>query len=106
MNESGHDPIMGIDSAYDEKLRINTLDPKILTLAFHVISYIVEHRDQLTDSYCALIKDATKNVYNEKNHLSLYEYAEYVLEMTYAYGGRRHYDELREIVRSFVSENS
>ena len=102
MNESGHEPIIGIDSAYDGA-NIKTVDPMVLKLAFSIVTYIAEHRNELTDSYCDLIANVAENVHRDDNNLTLDTYADYVLNMTFAYAGRTHYDDIREIVIKFLS---
>lgn len=96
----------GIDSAYDEEHIIKTIDPKILGLAFLVTTFIAKYRNELSETYCDMIKDAAENIYDPTHHISLAKYATYVLDMTFSYAGRSHYDELREIVGKFICENS
>ena len=103
MNESRHEPIIGIDSAYDEEHGITTLDPKILELAYEVISYITINRSGLSDSYCDMIRCAAENNRSETNYLNLETYSNYVLDVTFAYAGRKHYDTLREIINNFLN---
>lgn len=98
--------VNGIDSAYDEEHIIKTLDPKILKLAFLVATFIAKYRDELSESYCEMITRAAENTYSPTNHLDLTKYATYVLDMTFSYAGRSHYDELRPIIGNYVAQNA
>lgn len=99
MNESRHEPIIGIDSAYDE-MTVRIVDVDVLKLALIIITYITKHRDELTDSYYDLIMNATDNIVGV-NHLTLKEYSDYILNMTFSYAGRMHYDDIRGMVIRF-----
>lgn len=103
MNESRHESITGIDSAFDG-MTIETVNAKILKLAFVIITYITNHRNELTDSYCDLIMNAAENINNGTNHLTLKEYSDYILNITFSYAGRAHYDDIRRIVTEFGQE--
>lgn len=103
MNESRHTS-GGIDSAFDEAA-IKTVSAKILKLAFVIITYITSHRNELTDSYCGLIMNAAENINNGTNHLTLKGYSDYILNITFSYAGRTHYDDIQRIVTEFGREH-
>ena len=106
MNESRHEPIIGIDSAYDEpnKEYGSPLDPRILRLSFLITMYITEHMPEITSSYCSLIMYAAKNIQPASDVISIQEYADYVLEISFAYAGRKHYDDLSRLVKDYLAD--
>ena len=98
MNESQHNS-GGIDPTFDETT-IKTVDVNVLKLATIIAIYITKHRDEFTDLYYDMIMNAVENI-NGVNHLTLNAYSNYILNVTFSYAGRIHYDDIREIVIKF-----
>lgn len=90
-----------IEDAYDCFERVS---PRVLKLVFMIAGYITEHRAELTDSYVGMIREVGK-IWKDKPSMNVDDYINYVLEMTFAYAGRKHYDDLKELTENYVRDN-
>lgn len=87
-----------IDTAYDSPV---TMDASILGLAYKVNEYLHHNASSFTDSYMDLMINAHLYMKNYDGFSGLDDYKEYILNTTFSYAGRVHYDTLKKIVDSY-----